>query len=124
MGGRGFRLIHPGSGRTLAERLAVPRTFLGRGLGLLLRASLEPGEAMWIRPCNGIHMFGMRFPIDAVFLDRQQRVVRVYPGLKPWRMVPLVRGAHSVLELPSGSIAALGGLERGEPLGIEAVPAK
>ena len=70
------RLVHPGSGRVLASRLEVPRTFLGRGLGLMFRRTLEEGAGMWISPCNGIHTFFMRFPIDAVFLDRRQRVVR------------------------------------------------
>lgn len=119
MSGRAFVLSQPRTGRVLADRLAVPRTFVGRGLGLLLRSTLAAGEGMWIRPCNGIHMFGMRFPIDAVFLDRRLRVVRVCSELRPWRIVPRVMGAHSVLELPAGSVAALGGLEPGEMLAIE-----
>src|SRR5262245_10135909 len=118
MGDRPLRLLHPGRGRVLAERLRVPRTFFGRGLGLMFRRRLEVGEGMWIVPCNGIHMFGMRFPIDAVFVDRRLRVVRVYRGLRPWRVVPLVLRAHSVLELPAGTLAGLG-LERGEPLAAE-----
>jgi uncharacterized protein len=115
MAGRTFRLVHPRTGRVLAERLQAPRTFVGRGLGLMFRRHLGAGEGMWIQPCNGIHMFGMRFPIDAVFLDRRLRVVRVYHRLRPWRVVPLVLRAHSVLELPAGTVADLA-LERGEPL--------
>ena len=118
MAGRPLRLLHPRTGRVLAERLRVPRTFVGRGLGLMFRRRLEAGEGMWIVPCNGIHMFGMRFPIDAVFVDRRLRVVRAFPGLRPWRIVPLVLRAHSVLELPAGTIAGLS-LERGEPLAVE-----
>ncbi|HXM55091.1 MAG TPA: DUF192 domain-containing protein [Candidatus Dormibacteraeota bacterium] len=117
MAARPLRLVHPRSGRVLVERLRVPRTFVGRGMGLMLRRSLPPGDGMWIAPCNGIHMFLMRFPIDAVFLDRRLRVIRVYPGLRPWRVVPLVWRAHGVLELPAGTVADLG-LERGEPLEI------
>ncbi len=115
MGDRPLRLLHPRTGRVLAERLQVPRTFVGRGLGLMFRRRLGEGEGMWIQPCNGIHMFGMRFAIDAVFVDRRLRVVRVYPGLRPWRVVPLVFRAHSVVELPAGTVAGLA-LERGEPL--------
>lgn len=105
----------------LAERLEVPRTFLARGLGLMFRHGLRDGEGMWISPCNGIHMFGMRFSIDAVFLDRRGRVVRVCSDLRPWRVVPLVPGARSVLELPAGTVVGLH-LERGEPLLIEPAP--
>jgi len=113
-----LRLLHPRSGRVLADRLLVPRTFVGRGVGLMFRQALEPGLGMWIAPCSGIHMFFMRFPIDAVFLDRQRRVVRVCPNLKPWRLVPVIFGAHSVLELPANTVDALG-LQRGEQLSIE-----
>jgi uncharacterized membrane protein (UPF0127 family) len=73
---------------------------------------------MWIKPCNGIHMFGMRFPIDAVFLDRDQCVIRVVPNLGPWRVVPLVLRARSVVELPAG-IAAKAGLDVGDALAVE-----
>ena len=118
MAARTLRLVHPRSGRVLADRLRVPRTFFGRGLGLMFRRELPAGEGMWIAPCNGIHMFFMRFAIDAVFLDRRLRVVRVRAGLRPWRVVPLVLRAHGVLELPDGTVAGLG-LERGEQLSIE-----
>jgi uncharacterized membrane protein (UPF0127 family) len=115
---RTLRLVHPHSGRVLAERLEVPRTSFGRGLGLMFRRELPAGEGMWITPCNGIHMFFMRFAIDAVFVDRRLRVVRVRAGLRPWRVVPLVLRAHSVLELPAGTVADLG-LQRGEQLAVE-----
>jgi len=119
--GRSLRLVHPRSGRVLADRLRVPGTFFGRGLGLMFRRELPAGEGMWITPCNGIHTFFMRFPIDAVFVDRRLRVVRIREGLRPWRVVPLVLRAHSVLELPEGTVAGLG-LERGEELSIEPLP--
>ena len=84
----------------------------------MFKHALEPGLGMWIAPCNGIHMFFMNFAIDAVFLDRERRVVKVCPNLKPWRMVPIVFGAHSVLELPANTIAGLG-IAKGEALSIE-----
>ena len=84
----------------------------------MFRRELPAGEGMWITPCNGIHTFFMRFAIDAVFIDRRQRVVRVCAGLLPWRIVPLVLRAHSVLELPGGALDGIV-LERGEPLAIE-----
>ena len=112
------KLIHPASGRVLAERLEVPRSMFGRGLGLMFRRSLAPGAGMWIAPCNGIHMFFMRFAIDAVFLDRDDHVRKVYRNLKPWRMVPLVLGANGVVELPAGATDGLE-LSRGEQLRFE-----
>lgn len=67
---------------------------------------MPPSSALWIEPCNSIHMFFMRFPIDAVFLDRQGRVKRVLRELKPWRVSPLVFGARTVVELPAGTVDA------------------
>lgn len=120
MAGHALRLLQPRTGHVLAQRVRVPRTFVGRGLGLMFRRRLGPGEAMWIRPCNGIHMLFMRFAIDAVFLDRGLRVVRVYAGLRPWMgLVPLVPRAHSVVELPAGALDGLE-LQPGEPLAAEA----
>lgn len=100
--------MHQRTGKVLADELEVPRTFLGRGVGLMFRRALQPGTGMWINPCNGIHMMGMNFPIDAVFLDRDLRVKKVYPSLPAWYGVVWVEwGAHSVLELPARSTAAL-----------------
>ena len=113
-----LRLVHPASGRVLAERLEVPRTFVGRGIGLMFRRRLDPGAGMWIAPCNGIHMFFMNFAIDAVFIDGEDRVVKVFERLGRWRMVPFVWGAAGVLELPEGTVAGLG-LKKGDPLKLE-----
>ena len=87
----------------------------------MFRRHLQPGTGMWIAPCSGIHTFFMRFAIDAVFVDRRLQIVRVLPGLRPWRLVPVVLGAHSVIELPAGTLAGLR-LERGEALSVEPAP--
>lgn len=73
--------------------------------GLLGRGGLAPSEGLWISPCNSIHMFFMRFPIDAIFIDKHHQVVRVYEDLQPWRMARGGKFAHSVLELPQGKAA-------------------
>jgi hypothetical protein len=83
-------------------------------MGLMGRRSLPGGHALWLKGGNGIHMFFMRFPIDAVFLakpgpDGALKVVTVKRGLRPWTgIVPFVRSADSVLELPVGAIDASG----------------
>ena len=107
------------TGKALAEQLEVPGTFLGRGIGLMFRRPLEPGRGMWISPCNGIHMMFMNSAIDAVFLDREARVKKVYPKLPAWWGVVWIEwGAHSVLELPPGSTSNVG-LEPGDQISIE-----
>jgi uncharacterized membrane protein (UPF0127 family) len=72
------------------------------------RAGLAPGEGLHILPCNGIHSFFMRFPFDAVFVDRELKVVHCLEAMPPWRASSIYREAHSVVELPAGTVAATG----------------
>jgi uncharacterized membrane protein (UPF0127 family) len=116
----GPKALHARTGKLLAEDLDVPRTFIGRGVGLMFRRTLAPGRGMWINPCEGgsIHMLFMRFAIDAVFLDSKERVRKVYRNLPAWwGVVWFVWGARSVLELPAGSTAAFD-LQRGDEIHI------
>jgi hypothetical protein len=92
----------------LAAELGLAHTFFSRIRGLLGRSGLTPSEGLWIKPCNSIHMVGMRFPIDAVFLNRQSRVVKTVEHLRPGRLVFPVMTADSVIELPAGTIAGTG----------------
>lgn len=100
--------MHERTGNVLADELEVERSLIGRTAGLMFRRQLAPGQGMWINPCNGIHMMFMKFPIDAVFLDRKERVKKVYRKLPAWwGVVWFVWGAESVLELPAGSTAEI-----------------
>ena len=92
----------------LTHSARVAKTMRARMVGLLRDAKLEEGDGLWIVPCNSIHSFGMRFVFDAIFLDKKLRVVRLYSAMKPWRMSAIVFGAHSVLELPAGTITQSG----------------
>ena len=96
----------------LAGELEVAGSLWAKFKGLMGRPSLAPGAGLWLPESNGIHMMFMRFPIDAVFLGRDEAdggriVLSVHPGLRAWTgLVPLIRGAHGVLELPVGTIEA------------------
>jgi len=89
----------------VAERVQRADTFLTRLVGLLGRDGLAPDEALWIAPCKGIHTIGMRFAIDAIFLDEHLRVVGLHERIVPWRATRFVRHATSVLELPAGAVS-------------------
>lgn len=90
---------------TISVSAEEARTFWARGRGLMWRRSFPDGSALVIDPCSSIHMFFMRFPIDVLYLNRDDRVVRVQPGIKPWRTDPLwTRGAKYVIELPVGTL--------------------
>jgi uncharacterized membrane protein (UPF0127 family) len=105
-----------GRGTILATRVEMAEGLWGRFMGLMGRASLDEGSGLWLPRTNGIHMMFMRFPIDAVFLGRPiageggaQQVLSVHRGLRAWTgLVPLVRGADGVLELPVGTIERTG----------------
>ena len=113
----------------LAARLEVADGLWGKFMGLMGRRGLEPDSGLWLTDSNGIHMMFMRFAIDAVFLgnpdpgrEGARPVVSVHRGLRAWTgLVPLVRGAHGVLELPVGTIersgTAVGDLVVLEPAG-------
>lgn len=78
-----------------------------RRLRGLLGRTLTDDAGLLITPCRSVHMLGMRYAIDAVFLDRELRVLRVAADLRPGRMAGQ-RGARSVLELPAGVCARIG----------------
>jgi uncharacterized membrane protein (UPF0127 family) len=79
-------------------------TILSRMQGLLGRKTLEQGRALIITQCNSIHMFFMKFPIDAIFIDRAGCVVGCVKNIKPFQMSPLFWTAERVVELPAGTI--------------------
>ena len=91
-----------------ATESAWPRSLTDRTVGLLGRRSLGAGEGLWIERSPSIHMFFMRFAIDAVFLAADGRVTKVVENLKPWRVVWWARGARDCLELPVGAVASSG----------------
>lgn len=93
-------------GRVVLQKVEPLTTLAQRTRGLLGRGSLPPGQAVWISPCSAIHTIGMSFPIDAIFLDSERRVVRIERDIDPWRMAWGGTGAESVLEVQSGWLAA------------------
>ena len=101
-------------GTTLADEVEHARSLWSRFMGLMGRRSLAPGKALWLPGTNGIHMFFMRFPIDAVFLGRPdgdggRRVMSTHRRVRPWiGIVPFIRGGQGCLELPVGTIDASG----------------
>jgi len=88
-------------GAVVCERCSLADSPLTRLRGLLGRNGLETGEGLLLRPASSIHTFFMRFPIDAVFLDRGLVVVGIAGAVEPWRAASR-RGAKAVLELPAG----------------------
>ncbi|MDE3192473.1 MAG: DUF192 domain-containing protein [Chloroflexota bacterium] len=102
----------------LAARCRTADSFLSRAVGLIGRARLADDEGLVITKTNAITMVFMRFGIDAVFIDRGRRVVRIAPRLRPWWPATLAFGADAVVELPAGA-AARSGTQVGDVLRFE-----
>lgn len=115
------RTLRRADGSVVCERLMLADSAPARLRGLLGRRSLPAGEGLLLRPAGSIHTAFMRFPIDAVFLDRGLTVLAVARRLPPWR-VAARRGARAVLELAAGE-AERAGLEPGDRLYAEAASA-
>ena len=94
-------------GTVVCERCLLAETPLARLRGLLGRDELPSGEGILLRPAGSIHTGFMRFPIDAVFLDAADKVVKVASAMRPWRTAAC-RGARAVLELPAGEATRRG----------------
>ena len=88
-------------------RVRIADSFVARAVGLLAGAPLGEAEALLIAPCSSIHTFGMRYPIDVVFVDRDARIVRAYPWVRAGR-IRFALGARAVLELRAGTAAGHG----------------
>ncbi len=92
----------------VAERLAWAGTSGARRRGLLGRERFDAGEGIYLAPCQWVHMFGMKFPIDVAFLARDGRVLALQHALKPGRISRLVWRADGALELPAGTLEQTG----------------
>jgi uncharacterized protein len=114
-----LKAVNVTRGTAIATRLEVASSGKTRRKGLLGRDHLASGEGLWIIPCESVHTFFMRFPIDLVYLDRGNRVRKVRRSVGPWRISGCI-SAHSVLELPAGTAHATA-TERGDT--IEVMPA-
>ena len=102
---KGVRVTNRTRNTVLATHLAVANSGEARRKGLLGKTQMNCGEGLWIIPCECIHTFFMRFPIDVIYVDRKLRVKKLTPDLVPWRLSGCLM-AHSVLELPVGTINA------------------
>lgn len=89
----------------LASAAEVAAHGAARRKGLLGRNSLPAGEGLWIVPCESVHTFFMKFPIDLVYLNRKKVVKKVRSNVGPWRISACL-SAHSIIELPSGTVHA------------------
>jgi uncharacterized membrane protein (UPF0127 family) len=91
----------------VADAADVADTSAKRRTGLLKHERLEAGQGLWIQPCESVHTFFMKFPIDLVYIDKQRKVRKVRHAVPAWRLSACLT-ARSVLELPAGTAQRTG----------------
>jgi len=98
------KVINASKNTVLATNALLADSFFSRAVGLLHRKGLEADEALILTRCQSIHMFFMRFAIDVIFADKDNRVVGLTPHIKPYQMSPIFFKASYAVELPVGTI--------------------
>lgn len=115
---REVRILRVGQEENLVIVAKVADTFLTRLRGLLGSPEPKEGEGLLIVPCNSIHMFGMKYPLDVLFLSKENEVVAILENIQPWRASRVYGKAQKVLEVRAGTAKRLG-LEVGDRLSLE-----
>jgi hypothetical protein len=98
-----FQVNNVTRGTSIGADINAAQTSAERRVGLLRHRSLDEGAGLWIVPCEAVHTFFMKFAIDLVYLDSRHRVRGTVRAVPPWRF-SMCLPAHSVLELPPGTI--------------------
>lgn len=100
-----MRVINVSKNTVLAENARLAEGFFSRLKGLLGESGLTPGECLIIKPCDSIHTFFMRFVIDVAFVDKENKIIKIYACLKPGKLSGIFFNAAFCLELPSGTLS-------------------
>lgn len=99
-----MQVINQSNNSVLATDAVIANTVFKRMKGLLGRREFQGGQALVIKPCNSVHTLFMRFPIDVLFLDSNNRIVKAIANMKPFRISGIYFQASFVIELPSGTL--------------------
>jgi len=114
-----FSVRNADRGTVLATEAKLASSFWARFWGLMLRSRVHEGGGILLTRSTSIHSFFMRFRFDAIFLDREDRVVKVVPSMRQWWVAFGGRGSKDTLELPAG-VAERTRTEPGDLLVFEA----
>lgn len=99
-----YQVIDKATGEVLAGRACLADRIFSRMKGLMFTNAMDDFDALIIRPCNSIHTWFMRYPIDAMFLNNECKIVKIKKGLRPWRITPIYFKATQVVEFACGKI--------------------
>ena len=100
-----MRILNTTQNKIIVDKVVVADSFLSRMIGLLNHKTLPSTEALLITHCQSIHMFFMRFPIDAIFVGKNNKVVGLVYNIKPFQLSPIFFKASFVIEVAVGVIS-------------------
>jgi len=89
--------------KLISNDVKIANDSMSRMVGLLNKNDLPHGESLLIEPCNSIHTFFMKFNIDVLFLDKNNRVVKVFRDMPPWRITRPYLSVKRVIEAKANS---------------------
>ena len=101
-----LRVVNESRQSVLGGRIRIADTMRARLRGFLFRGKPASGEGLLLAPCKGVHMYGMRFPLDVLFIDEAGCVIATHANLAPGQRTPMYPTARYALELPVGAIAS------------------
>lgn len=113
-----MKIINKAGNSVIADDAIFAKALLKRMKGLLGRKEFGKGQAIILEPCNSIHTFFMSFPIDVLFLNKDNNVIKAIPCVKPFRLTRIYFNAVRCIELPSGTIQNTS-IREGDPLLLE-----
>ncbi len=99
-----MRITNATKNTVLSRDAGLAKSFLARMKGLLGGKELKEGQALILKPCNSVHTLFMRFPIEAVFVDKDNKIIAARQNLRPWRITPVYFAAALAIEFPAGVI--------------------
>ena len=117
-----FQVRNLTRGTSIGDAIDTAETSAERRTGLLKHDKLDAGAGLWIVPCEAVHTFFMKFAIDLIYIDRKRRVRGIVRAVPPWRF-SICWPAHSVLELPPGTIDRTN-TRKGDELELTPLPAQ
>lgn len=104
--------------KMIAGEILKADHFFSRFKGLMFKKNMDEQQGLWIEPCNQVHTFNMRFAIDVIFIDKNNKILYIEYSMKPRKVSKVVRHAHSVVELCAGRAEECG-IETGDTLSFD-----
>jgi hypothetical protein len=101
-------LRNEGRDTELGSKIRVADSWWPRLRGMIGHPPPAEGEGLLLAPCSGVHMHWMKYALDILFLDGEDRVVAVYDELRPWRFSKTHKDAVCAVELPVGTLRRTG----------------